>query len=117
MTEEILSLDREKRGTNSTSNSTTVETSADTTALEAFEEALQTAAQAAGALGAGMIGMGMMMQDLNFQESGTSGGSVAVGTPGGGGLPTDGSIPTAALSLALVPLGLAAVAIFPPFAT
>ena len=63
-----------------------------------------------------MIGMAMMMPDLNFQQNGGSpGGSNAAGTIGGGGLPTDGGIPTAALSLALVPLGLAAVAVFPPF--
>ena len=69
------------------------------------------AAQSLGALGAGMVGMAMMMPDLNFQQGGQG-----VGAAGGGGLPTDFSIPTAALSLALVPLGLSAVAIFPPFA-
>ena len=63
-----------------------------------------------------MIGMAMMMPDLNFQQNGgTPGGSTPAGTVGGGGLPSDGSISTAALSLALVPAGLAAVAIFPPF--
>jgi hypothetical protein len=74
-------------------------------------------AQAAGALGAGM-GMGMMMMGdlgLGFQEGG--GGSVAAGTAGGGGLPTNTLIQTLALSLALVPIGLSAVAVFPPFAT
>ena len=59
--------------------------------------------------GAGMVGMMMMTPDLNFQQN-------VAGTVGGGGLPTDTSIVTAALSLALVPLGLSAVAIFPPFA-
>ena len=69
---------------------------------------------ALGALGVGMVGMGtMMMGDLNFQQ----GGSTPAGTVGGGGLPNDPTIATAALSLALVPLGLAAVAIFPPFLT
>ena len=64
-----------------------------------------------------MIGMVMMMPDLNFQESvNPTGGSVSAGTPGGGGLPTDTSIPTLALSLSLVPFGLSAVAVFPPFA-
>ena len=75
---------------------------------------IQDIAQVGGALGAGMIGMVMMMPDLNFQEN--VGGSVTAGTPGGGGLPTDTSIPTLALSLALVPVGLSAVAVFPPFA-
>ena len=70
-----------------------------------------------------MIGMVMMMPDLSFNP----GGSASAGTPGGGGLPTDASIPTLSLSLALVPFGLAtnssqskrklaAVAVFPPFA-
>ena len=63
-----------------------------------------------------MIGMVMMMPDLNFQESVNPRGSVSAGTPGGGGLPTDASIPTLSLSLALVPFGLSAVAVFPPFA-
>ena len=63
-----------------------------------------------------MIGMVMMMPDLNFQESVNPGGSVPAGTPGGGGLPTDASIPTLSLSLALAPIGLSAVAVFPPFA-
>ena len=62
-----------------------------------------------------MIGMVMMMPDLNFQESVNPGGSVSAGTPGGGGLPTDTSIPTLALSLSLAPFGLSAVAVFPPF--
>ena len=47
----------------------------------------------------------------------SGGGSVAAGTAGGGGLPTNTLIQTLALSLALVPLGLSAVAVFPPFAT
>ena len=38
------------------------------------------------------------------------------GTQGGGGLPSTPS-PTLAQSLALVPLGLTAVSVFPPFAT
>ena len=78
--------------------------------------AIQAATQVGVALGAGMIGMVMMMPDLNFQESVNPGGSVSAGTPGGGGLPTDASIPTLSLSLALVPIGLSAVAVFPPFA-
>ena len=77
-------------------------------------------AQVGGALGAGMagmVGMLMMMSSMNSQGSGNpTGGSVSPGTPGGGGLPTDASIPTLALSLALVPFGLSAVAVFPPFA-
>ena len=56
----------------------------------------------------------MMMQDLNFQEGG-AGGSVAAGTAAGGGLPTNTAIATLSLSLALVPLGLIAAAVFPPF--
>ena len=64
-----------------------------------------------------MIGMIMMLPALNFQENvNPTRGSVTPGTPGGGGLPTDTSIPTLALSLALVPFGLSAVAVFPPFA-
>ena len=58
--------------------------------------------------------MGMMMQNLNFQEGG-AGGSVAAGTAAGGGLPTNTAIATLSLSLALVPLGLIAAAVFPPF--
>ena len=82
-----------------------------------MDDAIEVAAQAAGTFGAGMIGMAMMMPDLNFQQNGGSpGGSTPAGTPGGGGLPTDGSIRTVSLSLALVPLGLSAVAVFPPFA-
>merc|ERR1712083_1150412 len=54
--------------------------------------------------------MAMTTPDLTFQGTG------GAGAIGGGGLPTDFSIITAPLSLALVPLGLAAVAIFPPFA-
>lgn len=68
-----------------------------------------------GAFGAGMVGMAMMLPNLNF-AAGSPIGSQGAGTIGGGGLPTDGSIATAAISLALVPLGLAAVSIFPPFA-
>ena len=64
-----------------------------------------------------MIGMILMMPDLNFQEIvNPTGGFASPGTLGGGGLPTDTSIPTLALSLALVPFGLSAVAVFPPFA-
>ena len=88
--------------------------------------AMQDIAQVGGALGVSMIGMILMMPGLNFQENvNPTRGSVTPGTPGGGGLPTDTSIPTLALSLALVPFGLsrqgtaaraAAVAVFPPFA-
>ena len=86
---------------------------------------MQDIAQVGGALGVSMIGMIMMMEGLNFQGNvNPTGGSVTPGTPGGGGLPTDTSIPTLALSLALVPFGLSrqstrqatAVAVFPPFA-
>jgi len=94
-----------------------ITTAKPTTAASPMDEAVQTAAQAGGALGAGMVGMAMMMPDLNFQQSGSPGGSTAAGTAGGGGLPTNGNIASLALSLALVPLGLAAVAVFPPFAT
>jgi hypothetical protein len=77
-------------------------------------------AQVGGALGAGMagmVGMMMMMSTMNSQGSGNpTGGSVSAGTPGGGGLPTDTSIPTLALSLSLAPFGLSAEAVFPPFA-
>ena len=77
---------------------------------------IQAATQVGVAFGASMIGMVMMMPDLNFQESVNPGGSVSAGTPGGGGLPTDASIPTLSLSLALVPIGLSDVAVLPPFA-
>ena len=78
---------------------------------------MQDIAQVGGALGAGMIGMVMMMPSMNSQgSSNPSGGSSSAGTPGGGGLPTDAGISTLALSLALVPFGLSAVAVFPPFA-
>ena len=70
-------------------------------------------------LGIGMFGMAMSLPDLGFQSSGpaaTPAGSPTVGTAGGGGLPTNTAIQTLSLSLALVPLGLLAVAVFPPFA-
>ena len=66
-----------------------------------------------------MFGMAMMIPDLSFQSSGTAtapAGSPSVGTAGGGGLPTNTAIQTISLSLALVPLGLLSVAVFPPFA-
>ena len=79
---------------------------------------VETAVQATGALGIGMIGMLSVMPDIDFQQSGQApGGSVSPGNPGGGGLPTNTAISTLSLSLALVPLGLLAVAVFPPFAT
>ena len=79
--------------------------------------AMQDIAQVGRALGVGMIGIIMTMPDLNFQENvNPTGGSVTPGTPGGGGLPTDTRFPTLALSLSLVPFGLSAVAVFPPFA-
>ena len=80
---------------------------------ETLVERFEPVAQNTGVFGAGMVGMAMMVPNLNF--AGGAPNSQAAGTAGGGGLPTDGSISTAALSLALVPLGLAAVAIFPPF--
>ena len=73
-------------------------------------------AQAASSLGIGMFGMAMMLPNLGFQASGTPGGSLPVGSIAGGGLPTNTAITTLPLSLALVPLGLMAVAVFPPFA-
>ena len=79
---------------------------------------VETVVQATGALGIGMIGMLSAMPDLDFQRGGQApGGSVGPGSPGGGGLPTNAAISTLSLSLALVPLGLIAVAVFPPFAT
>ena len=68
---------------------------------------------------AGMAMMGMMMmQDMNFQQSGqATGNSPQPGTPGGGGVPSDGGIATLSASLALLPSGANAVAVFPPFAT
>ena len=80
---------------------------------ETLVERFEPVAQNTGVFGAGMVGMAMMVPNLNF--AGGAPNSQAAGTAGGGGLPTDGSIATAALSLALVPLGLAALAIFPPF--
>ena len=62
------------------------------------------------------LGMLSVMPDLDFQQGGQApGGSVGPGSPGGGGLPTNTAISTLSLSLALVPLGLLAVAVFPPF--
>ena len=91
------------------------------TTESAADEAIEAAAQAAGALGAGMIGMAgmsMMMSDMDFQQSGqATGNSPQPGTIGGGGSPLDSSIASLAASLALVPAGLAAVAVFPPFLT
>jgi len=78
---------------------------------------LGTGAQAAGSLGIGMFGMAMMLPNLGFQASGTAGGSLPVGSIAGGGLPTNAAIQTLSLSLALVPLGLIAVVVFPPFAS
>ena len=81
--------------------------------------------QAVSTLGIGMFGMAMSLPDLSFQNSGTvpvSGAAEGVGAAGGigafggGGLPTNTAIQTLALSLALIPLGLLAVAVFPPFA-
>jgi hypothetical protein len=77
------------------------------------------AAQGVATMGIGMVGMAMSLPDLGFQTSGaapTPGGSLSVGATGGGGLPSNTGIQTLALSLALVPLGLFAVAVFPPFA-
>ena len=93
-------------------------TSPTTTASPAMQDIFQGApAQVGGALGAGMAGMIMMMSTMNSQGSSSpTGGSVSAGTPGGGGSPTDTSIPTLALSLSLAPFGLSAVAVFPPFA-
>ena len=81
-----------------------------------------------------MLGMAMMIPSLTFQQPGSapSGGNLQqgsassgnlspgssvpqVGGIGGGGLPSDSGISTISLSLALVPLGLMAVAVFPPF--
>ena len=73
---------------------------------ETLVERFEPVAQNTGVFGAGMVGMAMMVPNLNF--AGGAPNSQAAGTAGGGGLPTDGSITTAALSLALVPLGLAA---------
>ena len=78
---------------------------------------METVVLGTAAVGATMAGMAMM-NDLNFQQSGQAvGNSPSPGTLGGGGLPTDASILTLGASLALVPAGLAAVAVFPPFAT
>ena len=64
-----------------------------------------------------MMGM-TLMTNLNFQQSGQAPlSSAQPGTLLGGGSPSDTSISTFALSLALVPAGLTAVAVFPPFAT
>ena len=81
---------------------------------------VDTAGMIIGALGISMIGMVMMMimiADLNFQQSGLApGNSPQPGSAGGGGSPNDASISTLAASLALVPAGATAVAVFPPFA-
>ena len=82
------------------------------------KDPVQVAAQTAVSLGAGMVGMAVARQVLDFQEKSVESGtgcSVDVGTFGGGGLPNNTAIPTLSLSLALVPIGLMAVAVFPPF--
>ena len=79
-------------------------------------EAIQVAALAAGTLGAGLVGaVALTRPDLNFQERGASGCSVAAGTFGGGDLPTNPANPKLSLALALVPIGMIALAVFPPF--
>ena len=84
-----------------------------------MDEAVEAAAQAVGALGTGMIGMAgmvMMTSNMNFQQSGQStGNSPQPGTSGGGGSPQNSGSRTLSASLALVPNGLNAVAVFPPF--
>ena len=57
------------------------------------------------------------MPELSFEENGAPADSTQPGTFGGGALPTDGAIASAGVSLSLVPAGLDAIAIFPPFAT
>ena len=65
-----------------------------------------------------MMGMSMMMSDMDFQQSGqATGNSPQPGTSGGGGSPQNSGSSTLSASLALVPTGLNAVAVFPPFAT
>lgn len=76
----------------------------------------EVAVQAAAVLGIGMLGTAMMAANPNFQEPGSAPpGSPLVGSFGGGGSPRDSQISTSSLSLVLVPLGLLAVAVFPPF--
>ena len=66
---------------------------------------------------AGMM-MDMMGGDMNLQQGGqATGNAPQPGTIGGGGTPSDGGIATLSASLALLPAGAAAVAVFPPFAT
>ena len=77
---------------------------------------LETAVQTGTVLGVGMLSMAMMAANPSFQEPGNApSGSPQVGSFGGGGLPTDSRLATLSLSLALVPIGLLAVAVFPPF--
>ena len=65
-----------------------------------------------------MMGMSMMMSDMDFQQSGqATGNSPQPGSIGGGGSPFDSNIASLPASLALVPAGLDAVAVFPPFST
>ena len=59
----------------------------------------------------------MKYRRYNIRKKSITFSGGAAGTAGGGGLPTNTLIQTLALSLALVPLGLTAVAVFPPFAT
>ena len=76
----------------------------------------EVAVQAGAVMGVAMMGMAMMAANPSFQEPGSAPpGSPLVGSFGGGGSPRDSQIPTSSLSLALVPLGLLAVAVFPPF--
>ena len=70
------------------------------------------------ALGLSMIGMYMMLPDLEFQQNGQPPlSSAQPGFPEGGGLPTDFNIPTLVDSLGLAPSGTTPVAVFPPWAT
>ena len=91
-----------------------------TTTEPPFLEPLEPFVPPAAAVGTTMIAMGamVMMTNLNFQQDGQiprnfpqPGDALGVG----GGSPSNGNIRTLPQSLALVPGGLTAVAVFPPF--
>ena len=64
------------------------------------------------------VTMMLMMPALPAIEAGGAPpGSPTPGSPGGGGSPNVAGNPSAASAVALVPAGLMAVAVFPPFAT
>ena len=64
------------------------------------------------------IWIALIQNNLSNCSGVATGGSTAVGEPGGGALPSNSLNPTLSLSLALIAAtALVPVAVFPPFAT